>query len=84
MYLQSMFVKYEVEAFNKEEVIYVIDRNGLTVFGTQARYVDALLAYWYGISKTLVGAQWSCWEETGDTTPDKLRIKIAKKIDKFC
>ncbi len=84
MYLQSMFVKYEVEAFNKEEVIYVIDRNGLTLFGTQARYVDALLAYWYGMSKTLVSAQWSCWEEPGNTTPDKLRIKIAKKIDKFC
>lgn len=84
MYLQSMFVKYEIEAFNEEEVIYVIDRNGLTVFGSQARYVDALLAYWYGMSKTLINAQWSCWEEPGDTTPDKLRIKIAKKIDKFC
>jgi hypothetical protein len=36
---------------------------------------------WNGMVKTLVNAQWSVWEEE---SPDKkLRIKIAKKIDKF-
>lgn len=84
MFLQSMFVQYEIEAFNETEVIYSIDRKGLTVMGSQPRFIDALLAYWYGMSKTLISAQWSCWEEPDNTAPDKLRIRIAKKIDKFC
>ena len=42
---------------------------------------EAHVAMWYGMSKTLINAQWSCWEE--DSPERKLRIKIAKKIDKF-
>jgi hypothetical protein len=82
MYLQSMRVPYEIEAFNKDEVVYVISRNALAV--GEPKYVDTLVWYWYGMTKTLVNAQWSLWEEAGDTPADKLRIKIAKKIDKFC
>jgi hypothetical protein len=82
MYLQSMRVPYEIEAFNKEEVVYVIDRGILTL--GELKYSDALISYWYGMTKTLVNAQWSLWEEAGDTPAEKLRIRIAKKIDKFC
>lgn len=81
MVLQSLLIPYEVEAFNEEEVIYVIDRNKLCI-GRAARMDDAHVAYWYGMTKTLVNAQWSLWEE--DSPEGKLRIKIAKKIDKFC
>jgi hypothetical protein len=36
---------------------------------------------WYGMAKTLINAQWALWEE--DSPEGKLRIKIAKRIDKF-
>jgi hypothetical protein len=84
VYLQAMLAGYEVEAFNKDEVIYVIDKSA--IFGGQPKgqpkYIDALLYYWYGMSKTLINAQWALWEE--DSPKDRLRIKIAKKIDKWC
>lgn len=80
MFLQSIHCAYDIEAFNKEEVIYVIDRaflsNGLP------KFADALLWFWYGMTKSLVNAQWSLWEE--DSPEGKLRIKIAKRVDKFC
>lgn len=79
---QAMGLKYEVEAFNKEEVQYIVDRNNLTVYNPGM--ADAYVAYWYGMTKTLVNAQWSLWEIKDDTPADKLRIRIAKKIDKFC
>ena len=82
MYLQSMLADYTVEAFNADNVIYVIDRTNLSFAG--AKYIDALVSTWYGMTKTLVNAQWALWEEAGGTTEDQLRIKIAKKIDKFC
>jgi hypothetical protein len=82
VFLQSMRVPYEIEAFNKDEVVYVIDRGILTL--GEMKFADALVYYWYGMTKTLVNPQWSLWEEAGDTPADKLRIKIAKKIDKFC
>jgi hypothetical protein len=82
MYLQSVRVPYEIEAFNKDEIVYVINRNALATGAP--KFVDAQVAYWYGMTKTLVNAQWSLWEEAGDAPADKLRVKIAKKIDKFC
>ena len=82
MFFQAMGLKYEVEAFNKEEVQYIVDRNNLTVYNPGM--ADAYVAYWYGMTKTLVNAQWSLWEIKDDTPADKLRIRIAKKIDKFC
>ncbi|MFZ7121388.1 MAG: hypothetical protein ACOWWH_10605 [Eubacteriaceae bacterium] len=82
MYLQSMIADYTVEAFNADEVIYVIDRTNLSFAGP--RYIDALISTWYGMTKTLVNAQWALWEEAGETSEDQLRIKIAKKVDKLC
>ena len=36
------------------------------------------------MTRTLVNAQWFLWEEKEKVSEDKLRIKIARKIDKFC
>lgn len=81
--LQCQAVPYEVEAFNKEEVIYSINR--MSLGSRHARIVDAHVSTWYGMTKTLVNAQWSLWEEALEDTPDEMiRIKIAKKIDKYC
>lgn len=80
MYLQTMKADYKIEAFNKDEVIYDIDRFGIS-FG-RAKHADALVYYWYGMSKTLMNPQWSLWEE--NSPEGRLRIKIAKNIDKFC
>ena len=82
MYLQAMGVSYEIEAFNENEVQYIMDRNALTIYN--AKMDDAFVAYWYGMTKTLVNTQWSLWEIKEDTPADKLRIKIGRKIDKFC
>ena len=80
MLLQSLLCSYEVEAFNKDEVIYVIDRSGLEITATKD-VPEAHVWMWAGMVKTLVNVQWSLWEE--DSPEGKLRIKIAKKIDKF-
>jgi hypothetical protein len=80
MLLQSLVCKYEIEAFNENEVIYVIDKGGLAITGCQS-LPQAHLYMWMGMVKTLVNAQWSVWEE--DSPAGKMRIKIAKKIDKF-
>ena len=42
---------------------------------------EAHVWMWAGMVKTLVNVQWSLWEE--DSPEGKLRIKIARKIDKF-
>ena len=78
--LQSLVCGYEVEAFSKDEVILVIDRGGLAIGATQ-EICEAHLWMWNGMVKTLVNAMWSVWEE--DSPAGKLRVKIAKKIDKF-
>lgn len=78
--LQSLVCKYQVEAFNKDEVILVIDRAGLEITGTKD-VPEAHLWMWQGMVKTLVNTQWSLWEEASPA--GKMRIKIAKKIDKF-
>lgn len=78
--LQALNVPYEIEAFNKEEVVYVIDRAGLEITGTKM-LPECHLWYWEGAAKTLINAQWKLWEE--DSPEGKMRIKIAKKIDKF-
>lgn len=81
MFLQSMIAEYTVEAFNKDEVILVIDRQNLEVNGC-TNMPECHVWFWNGMVKTMVNAQWSLWEE--DSPEGKLRIKIAKKIDKFC
>ena len=81
MVLQSVKVPYEVEAFNSEEVVYMIDRNALGMMAGELN-VQAHIAFWYGMTRTLVNTQWFLWEE--DSPEGKLRIRIARKIDKFC
>lgn len=83
MFLQSMHCNYEVEAFNKEECIYVIDPEALNSCGFgSTKMMDAYIWFWYGMTKSLVNPQWSLWEE--NSPEGKKRIKIAKKVDKFC
>lgn len=83
MFLQSMRCGYEIEAFNKEACIYVIDPTVLNMCTMgSTRLMDAYIWFWYGMTKSLVNAQWSLWEE--DSPEGKRRIKIAKKVDKFC
>jgi hypothetical protein len=79
-YLYTRKVPFEIEAFNKDEAVYVIDAAALA-YG-QPQYNDALVAYWYGMCRTLVGPEWFLWEE--DSPEGKLRLKIAKKIDMYC
>ncbi len=80
--LQILLADYTILAFNKDEVIYDI-----TLAGLERRYpmlTTAYLALWYGMSKTLIGSEWSLWRETEGVPGEILRLKIAKKIDKFC
>jgi hypothetical protein len=70
-------------AFNKDEVIYDIQKFG----GEQHKsphVVKGYVALWYGMARTLVGNQWAVWRETEGVPEGVARIKIAKKIDKFC
>lgn len=83
MFLQSMHCEYEVEAFNQEEVVYVINPQALCMCTPgSSKPITAYLWFWYGMTKSLVSAEWSLWEE--NSPEGKLRIKIAKKVDKFC
>lgn len=80
--LQSFLCPYEILVFNKDEVVYDINRKA---FGRGIQMMTtAYTAYWYGMIKTLIGPEWSLWEDTDDVDEDVYRIKIAKKIDKFC
>ena len=80
MFWQSMHFSYTIEAFNKDECIYVLDPKELNscLMGSQ-RMSTAYIWFWYGMTKSLVNAQWSLWEE--DSPEGKLRLKIAKKVD---
>ncbi len=79
--MQSFLCPYEIQAFNEREVVYDINRKAFT------RGVDfmddAYKALWFGMVKTLVSTEWALWEETEGVPEDVMRIKIAKKIDKF-
>ena len=80
MLLQSLVCEYDVESFNKDEVVLIIERSGLEITATKDM-PEIHLWMWQGMGKTLVNAQWSLWEEKSPER--KMRIKIAKKIDKF-
>ncbi len=82
--LSALLIPYEVEAFNSSEVIYLIDRDKLLNRQPEAIVVQPYLALWNGQVKTLLNAQWAVWEEGEGAPAEKLRLKIAKKIDKFC
>ena len=81
MFLQCMRIPYNIEAFNKNECIYDIDSAVMAQHNTFG-LVHSYKWFWYGITKCLVNAQWSLWDE--DSAEGRLRIKIAKKVDKFC
>ena len=79
MLLQMLQVPYEIKAFNEEEVIYDIDYKK---FERMTQYlVPAYLALFYGMCRTLVNAEWFCWQETEGIPEDTIRIKIARKKD---
>lgn len=80
--LQSILCPYKVIAFNHEEVIYEINRAGLE--RRVALLTPAYTQMWYGMCKTLVGSRWSLWEETEGVDKEIVKIKIGKKVDKFC
>ncbi|WKY43737.1 hypothetical protein Q5O14_14015 [Eubacteriaceae bacterium ES2] len=80
--LQTLLVEYTVIEFNENEVIY-----DLKLANLERRHpmlTHAYLSLWYGMCKTLVGTQWFAWRETEGVSDETLRLKIAKKIDKFC
>ena len=83
MLLQSIRCPYTIVAFNKDEVIYDIDRK---YFNRKMPIpmTSAYNAMWYGMVKTLVSPEWSVWEETEGVEEGTYRVKIAMKIDKFC
>ena len=83
MILQASGTQYTVEAFNKDEVILVFPTMMLNILNP--RVVPCMLDFWYGECKTLVSPEWSLWAEPTESTPEGMcRIKIGKKIDKFC
>ena len=80
--LQATLIDYTIQAFDEKEVVLDIDLNGLERH--MPLLTTAYLSMWYGMTKTLIGAQWSLWRETEGVPESTLRIKIAKKIDKYC
>ena len=79
--LQSMIMGYEIVSFDEDGAVYDIVRPNLE------RKLNWLgLAYksmWHGMVKTLVGADWSVWEDE-ETLEDKnvMRLHVQRKIDK--
>lgn len=85
--LQAMTVSYTVAAFDEKEVILDIKKEELERGGLgydMSLLTTAYVSMWYGMAKTLIGTQWSLWREMEGVPEGTLRIKIAKKIDKYC
>jgi len=84
--LQARLIDYTILAFNEEEVVIDLDLKGLEGGDRPPRplLTTAYLSMWYGMSKTLIGSQWSLWRETEGVPENTVRIKISKKIDKYC
>lgn len=80
--LQATLIDYTIQAFDEKEVVLDIDLRGLE--RGMPLLTTAYLSMWYGMTKTLIGAQWSLWRETEGVPERTLRIKISKKIDKYC
>ena len=80
--LQIARTEYKIIAFNKDEVIYDIDR--VRFMRRSPMLIKAYNALFYGMCKTLVSPEWFCWEETEGVEEGRWRIKIARKIDKYC
>lgn len=78
MFLQCKLMQYDIEKFDSEEAIYVFN----WPMSHAEHFMTALLAYWNGCAKTLLSAKWALWEE--NSPENRIRIKLARKIDKFC
>ena len=71
-----------MEEFNERQVILRINRKAFMNPSLPCpRQIKNYIAQWNGNVRTLVGAEWFVWEE--DSTDAYVRVKIAKKIDKF-
>jgi len=80
--LQILCMKYEVEAFNKDEVVLLINRKDMMNGSIPCpRQIKNYIALWNGNVRTMVGAEWFVWEE--NSTESTVRVKIGKKIDKY-
>ena len=82
VYLGCEAIGCEVEEFNAERVILRVNRAALEK--RMPKQTGAYLAFWNGMVKTLVSAEWFVWEDADENAPDVVRVMIAKKIDKFC
>lgn len=78
MQLQACLNKYEVIAFNKEEVILDITHTAMER-QMHPLWVPAKFAMWNGMVKTLVSARWFVDQITEDVPEDIIRLKIHKK-----
>ena len=79
--LQSILFEYKIVQFDEEAAIYEFSRHDL---GRRIPLLcKAYLWMWHGMVKTLVGAEWSVWEDV-DNEPDEntLRLVIGKRVDK--
>jgi hypothetical protein len=79
--LQALRIEFDVVTF-EEEVIYDCKLSDLE--RRHPMLTHAYLSMWNGMCKTLVGSQWFLWRETEGVSAETLRIRIGKKIDKFC
>jgi hypothetical protein len=82
--LQTIKCEYDIVSFDAESAVYDIDEKTFMRKMSSDLFKTAYLAMWYGMSKTLLGPEWSVWEESSEAPEGKFRIKIEKKIDKFC
>ncbi len=84
--LQATLIDYAIAAFDEKEVVLDIDKSTLErgIGCDMSLITTAYLSMWYGMSKTLIGTQWSLWRETEGVPENTVRIKIAKRVDKYC
>lgn len=79
--LQSILAGYKIIEFNENGVIYDISRNDLE---RRLNYLGiAYKSMWHGMVKTLVGAEWSVWEDESTLNDvNTMRLRVQRKIDK--
>ena len=80
--LQSMLMEYEIVSFDEDGAVYDISRPNLQ---RKLRWLDkAYVSMWHGMVKTLVGSEWSVWEdeETLDNV-NTMRLHVRRRINKF-
>lgn len=78
--LQTMLIDYEIVSFDENGAVYDINR--WTLQREMPLLTKAYIWMWHGMAKTLMGADWSVWEDAEGVAEGTLRIRIAKKVDK--